>query len=149
MPQCPRPSAHPPSCRKRDRLPCCSPSQLPALNPSCPARGRRGRGAEPLRRDAERSVELARQVLIRDQRGELYDCVVAEMVLQLRNQYGIAVPIAVRHRLGVMQRRFVTFVEQGRLGKLWQCGELCLADAAFEASGRIEVNACLLYTSPS
>src|SRR3972149_10818178 len=90
--------------------------------------------AKALRRDAERGVELARHVLIRDQRGEIDDRVVAEMLPQPGNQRGIAVPVAVRHRLGIMQCRFFAFVEQGRLRKLWQCRELCLADAAFEAS---------------
>lgn len=97
--------------------------------------------AEPLRRDVERAVEFARQVLKGDEPDQLDDRIVVEVTLQARHRSVIDAAIGIRHCLGVIECRLFAPRKQIRLAPSIERLNLRLTHTALDQRGRVDVDA--------
>ena len=94
--------------------------------------------AEPLRRYAQRAVELAGHVLDSDERGELDDPIIIEVVLHPLNEILLDLPAAECHRIGVFEGGPLPLVEEIAAPPICERCDFVDGDASLQERGGIE-----------
>src|SRR5436853_7806654 len=94
---------------------------------------------EPLRWNAERSVEARGRVLPRDDHRQLRDGVVVVMPLHAREELVVDVAPRLRDRVRVFERHFLRVAEERALRVVVERLELLRRDAEPVAHGRLGV----------
>jgi len=98
------------------------------------------RRAKTLGLDTERGIELAREILKRNQPGQLDDGVIVEMTPQSREVLRRGLAIRKGDRFRVRQRRLLPFVEKTARLKSIQLGEPGGIIPALQHQRRINVD---------